>query len=365
MSRQNSPIEWTDATWNPVTGCSKVSPGCAHCYAEGVADRFWETQYKPVQYVTCSNAAGCDHSSGDCKPFEESRPRVFTDVWCHEDRLDQPLRWQKPRRIFVNSMSDLFHEDVEDAFIGRVFETMACARQHTFQILTKRAERMRDFMLKYSADGGPLGPIDHNFPHVWLGVSVENQRFADERIPLLLQTPAAVRFISAEPLLGPVNLEQVVNPGGIAEGQRYLHTLKGYAWEVQGADYYDVCSIGANLNWVIVGGESGHDARPFHVAWARSIVQQCQAAAIPVFCKQLGANVRDRNDAGFEGDFDGSGTAWPEHLAIEDRIEDSPNGYRQEWQGDPVRLHLRNRKGGDPAEWPEDLRVRQFPEVRA
>jgi protein gp37 len=132
----HSQIQWTDATWNPVTGCSKVSPGCAHCYAEGVAARFWKTQYPsmPPRELTVDSV-------------RHGRPREFTDVMTHEDRLDQPLRWKKPRKVFVNSMSDLFHEDVPDDFIDKVFAVMALAPQHTFQILTKRAARMRDYLL--------------------------------------------------------------------------------------------------------------------------------------------------------------------------------------------------------------------------
>jgi len=166
--------------------------------------------------------------------------------------------------------------------------------------------------------------------NVWLGVSVENQHFADERIPLLLQTPAAVRFISAEPLLGPVDLHSPVLE---ADSDGYL-------------------------DWVIVGGESGAGARPFAVAWARSIVAQCQAAGVPVFVKQLGADVRDRNDAGFDGC---SPTSWPESIEERDAIEYELSGYREDWQGAEVRVHLRDRKGGDMAEWPSDLQVREFP----
>jgi protein gp37 len=276
----NSAIEWTDATWNPVTGCTKVSPGCAHCY---------------IERTPAFRIAGRRFVKGS------------TDVQIHKDRLDQPLRWRKPRRIFVNSLSDLFHDRVSFPFALRVFQTMQAARQHVFQVLTKRPVRMLEFMrwmeaeFIESTDTWPL-------PNVWLGVSVENQHFADERIPLLLQTPAAVRFVSAEPLLTAVDL-------------RFALSVPTHSrWRT------------SRLDWVIVGGESGPGARPFNVEWARSIVAQCRDAAVPVFVKQLGSNA---------------------HIA-------------DEWRGRyTTDISLRDRKGGDPDEWPEGLRVRQFPEARA
>ncbi|OFW05670.1 MAG: hypothetical protein A3H96_11460 [Acidobacteria bacterium RIFCSPLOWO2_02_FULL_67_36] len=274
--------------------------------------------------------------------------------------------------VFVNSMSDLFHEDVPDEFIDRVFAVMALCPQHVFQILTKRVGRMRaykdlftgvDDRVEQAADwireqigvNAPKGyEVDSRFqraaaalaafswplPNVWLGVSVENQHFADERIPLLLQTPAAVRFVSAEPLLGALNIEP-------------------FLWDED--DRHDAL---CGLDLVIVGGESGPKARPLWVPWVRSIKDQCEAAGVSCFVKQLGADVRDRNDAGFTGDFDGSGTCWPEQHEIDDRIESDLDGTRDDYQGAPVRIHLRDRKGGDPSEWPEDLRVRQFPGAR-
>lgn len=230
----NTGIEWTDATWNPVTGCAKVSQGCKHCYAE----RDWgRLQHLPAY-------AG----------------RAFTDVRTHADRLDQPLRWKKPRRIFVNSMSDLFHPDIHEDFIGMCFRTMARAPQHTFQVLTKRAERMQSLlthpkMRGYVESVTPQWPL----PNVWLGVSVEDQAAADERIPLLLDTPAAVRWISAEPLLASINLAE--------------HGLHGGPGQ---------------LDWVVVGGESGPKAWPMHPAWARSLRDQCAAAGVPFLFKQWG-----------------------------------------------------------------------------
>lgn len=216
-----SQIEWTDATWNPTTGCTKVSQGCKHCYAERIFHR----------------------------PYPG---RKFTDVRTHPDRLRQPLSWQRPRRIFVNSMSDLFHEDVPDEFIMQVFFIMAAAGRHTFQVLTKRPRRMLDWFAWFEACK-PAYDRNDPYSNVWLGVSVENQEAADERIPLLRQTPAAVRFLSCEPLLGGMDISP------------YLRSV----------------------DWVIAGGESGPGARPADLAWFRSLRDQCAAAGVPFFMKQM------------------------------------------------------------------------------
>ncbi|MGE0025729.1 MAG: DUF5131 family protein [Thermoleophilia bacterium] len=325
-------IQWTDETWNPVTGCRKVSPGCKHCYAEGVADRFWASQYPPVEDTF------------------SARPRRFTDVQVHPDRLEQPLSWRKPRRVFVNSMSDLFHEDVPDEFIEDVFGVMARAQRHTFQVLTKRPERMRDWFdhrlregwvhwapvmdrvpgcERMAAEDWPGWPL----PNVWLGVSVEDQQRADERIPLLLDTPAVCRFLSCEPLLEAVNLRQIeliapevhgTAPNRVVMPGAYLDALTGH---VAGPD--DVLPA---VDWVIVGGESGPQARPMDLAWARSLVEQGHAAGVPVFVKQLG-----RRPARRIGGTDQHG---PELI-------DLPR--------------FRDNHGGDWDEWPADLRVREFP----
>lgn len=253
----DSKIEWTDKTWNPVTGCTKVSQGCKHCYAERIAGRMWATQYSRNPDGTA---------------------RKFTDVRCHPDRLNQPLSWRKPAMVFVNSMSDLFHEDVPDSFICDVFTIMRRAEAHTFQVLTKRPERMADFMARLawrsSKEPGERGyyaylgdPGSRPLPNVWLGVSVEDQANADKRVPLLLQTPAHVRFVSAEPLLGPVDLVRAVNQ----------------------LDWLDPASLRpGGIDWVIVGGESGPGARPMRSEWARLIREQCQAAGVAFFFKQWG-----------------------------------------------------------------------------
>jgi protein gp37 len=355
-------IEWTDTTWNPVRGCSRVSEGCRNCYAEKMAARF----SKPGQ------------------PFHE-----FAKVVAPRDRLDrtggrrdgwtgkvalvpeklaEPLGWKKPQRVFVNSMSDLFHEALPDEAIDRVFAVMALAPQHTFQVLTKRAERMRDYMTKapplctraeevagaaerigkiywdsrgskrenYFMCAGKVGDISNRrvwpgwpLPNVWLGVSVEDQTSADERIPHLLATPAQVRFISAEPLLGPVDLSKFMWP--VCEGWPAPFRSAAEAREAGAAITRRrqalVMAGRPFVKWVIVGGESGPGARPCDQEWVRSIVRQCQEAGAALFVKQLGA----RPICGLVPSME---------------------------------LLLQDRKGGDPAEWPEDLRVREFPEPR-
>jgi protein gp37 len=263
-----SKIEWTDATWNPVTGCTKVSQGCKNCYAE----RLWP-KLEAAERMR-------EHWE-----WRKVAPRPFTTVRCHTERLEAPLRWRKPRRIFVNSLSDLFHEDVPDIFIERIFAVMSCAENHTFQVLTKRPERMQRFMVSRPRDSmkpnqvvinSELDAADIHYsvpwplPNVWLGVSVEDQATADERIPLLLQTPAAVRFISAEPLLGPIDLLKWKIPGH--QVARALSSGKG-----------EPC-----LHWVIAGGESGPHARPTHPDWIRSLRDQCAGAGVAFFFKQWG-----------------------------------------------------------------------------
>lgn len=221
-------IEWTDATWNPVTGCTKVSQGCKNCYAETWANRHMGEFSK-------------DHS------------RKFTDVRGHPDKLEIPLRWRKPKKIFVNSMSDLFHPDVPLSFIEEVYWIMERCKQHTFQVLTKRPERMFQFFeetrIANLTNGDPI-PL----ANVWWGVSVEDQTTADERIPLLLEIPAAVRWVSMEPLLG----EVVLN------------------------------SYKRKIDWIVVGGESGINARPMNPAWVADLRDHCVLTKTPFFFKQWG-----------------------------------------------------------------------------
>jgi protein gp37 len=219
-----SAIEWTEATWNPVTGCSKVSPGCAHCYAETLSRRFAHTT-KPW---TLANA--------------------HENVVMHADRLEQPMRWRRPRTIFVNSMSDLFHELVPVAFVQRVFDVMTSTERHTFQILTKRPERALE--IAYALDWPQ---------NVWLGVSIENSRFTG-RANVLREIPAAVRFISAEPLLGSL----------FERGSRKARL--------------DLTRI----DWLIAGGESGHGYRPVNIEWVRELREACADAGVAFFFKQWG-----------------------------------------------------------------------------
>ena len=253
-------IEWTDATWNPVTGCTKVSQGCKNCYAK----RDWARLA--------------------AMPNNVYSGREFEQVACHPERLDQPRHWRNPRRVFVNSMSDLFHEDVPDEFVDDVFAVMgACEeeqRWHIFQILTKRPERMREYMRTRAHSAYNKRRLGRElFPprNVWLGVSVEDQATADERIPLLLQTPAAVRWISAEPLLGHIDLKKLAPAG-------YPYELDAIDPESNDGTYYERTW----LDWVVVGGESGQNARPMHPVWAHGIRKQCAAANIPFFFKQWG-----------------------------------------------------------------------------
>jgi len=214
-----STIEWTDATWNPVTGCTKISPGCKHCYAETFAERF-------------RGVPG--------HPYEQG-----FDLKLWPERLGVPAKWKAPRMIFVNSMSDLFHERVPDDFIEEVFHAMAAARWHTFQVLTKRAERM--------AEWHAARPQFWDLPNVWLGASVENRLYGLPRIPYVRSLRATVRFLSVEPLLEDLGTVD----------------LRG-------------------IDWVIAGGESGHGARPMEKSWARSIRDQCLAAHVKFFFKQWG-----------------------------------------------------------------------------
>lgn len=286
----NTGIEWADATWNPVTGCTKVSDGCKHCYVE----RDWGR---------LANNPKTPHYNG----------RKFTDVRTRSETLDQPLRWIRPRKVFVNSMSDLFHPSVPFAFIDQVFAVMGLARHHTFQVLTKRPERMLEYLTaenrtrdismvmvsKFGHDGTYAGPWP--FPNVLLGVTVENQEAADERIPLLLQSPAAARFLSCEPLLGLVNLGPYTlteRPCFVCKAEDSTGADRGSmshpincGWrhdqEMDGMQLHNEPD-GRGIDWVIVGGESGPKARPMHPEWVRSLRNQCATAGTPFLFKQWG-----------------------------------------------------------------------------
>lgn len=266
-----SSIEWTNATWNPVTGCSKVSPGCAHCYAETLAmNRLAGKPGYPGLPWTPANAA--------------------TNVVLRPERLDQPLRWRKPRMVFVNSMSDLFHEQVPDDFIARVFAVMALAKQHTFQVLTKRPERMQQLLgspawqtkVTMIAAGDGEITVLWPLPNVWLGTSIENRRYVD-RADYLRDTPAAVRFISAEPLLGPLVWDgvgyQSHGDGGRPE------PIPSESWE-DGFDGPDLDLT--DIDWLIVGGESGKGFRPIREEWVTDLLYRCEEEDTAFFLKQMG-----------------------------------------------------------------------------
>jgi protein gp37 len=328
-------IEWCDETWNPIRGCSRVSEGCRNCYAEKVAVRF-DKPGLAYEWLTRNG-------------------RWNGVVRFHADKLTDPIRWRRPRRIFVNSMSDLFHEHVSDEWLDWIFAVMALAQWHTFIVLTKRPERMRDYLTRRDDNCDPWiasasrilesypslprrahevfmdedDGIGSPLPNLHLGVSVEDQETADERIPLLLQTPAEFRIVSYEPALGPVDFH-----GG---DRRWLGSR-----EVEVSQTRSAFIVG--LDQVIVGGESGPGARPCDVEWIRSTVDQCRQAHVACFVKQLGAvsGFRVENGCPLPG-------AECEELYATERFP----GWHL--------YGLRDSKGGDMAEFPEDLRVRQHP----
>lgn len=317
----NTKIEWTDATWNPVNGCSLASPGCTNCYAMKQAHRVPQRR------------GLTQHTSGGM---------VWTgEVRFDEAKLTQPLHWKRPRRIFVCAHGDLFHDAVPDEWIDRVFAVMALCPQHTFQVLTKRSARMRAYLNSFGTGGTAhrVGGIMQELaldngksafeaclnasawplPNVWLGVSVEDQRRAHQRIPDLLATPAAVRWLSCEPLLGQVDLTRIMDADAeecfhsegrltfkgrtLTESRSSLNALTGHfwgedlidgRWEGWGGEHEQASpGIGQPgyyrpLDWVVAGGESGPGARPMHPRWARDLRDQCQAAEVPFFFKQWG-----------------------------------------------------------------------------
>ncbi len=327
-----STIQWTDATWTPIRArvredagkialakgytsllqiasamagrvgphCEHVSPGCENCYSEAGNGR-------------------CLPANGTGLPFDR-RSRDLVEIQVDEKILEQPLHWRKPRKIFVCSQTDMFADFVTDEMIDRVFAVMALCPQHTFQVLTKRSIRMLNWMcapgclLRFDEvrkraslmARGPQPEYGWPLPNVWLGVSVEDQQRADERIPHLLATPAALRFVSAEPLLRPVDLFSYFpcshEKGGCA-------TCRD--WEVA-----------SGIDWVIVGGESGPGARPCDLAWVHSIVMQCENAGVACFVKQAGSHVIQSGE----------------------------------------RRKKADKKGGDMHEWPHNIRVRQMPQ---
>ena len=276
-----SAIEWTDETWNPIVGCSIVSPGCTNCYAMKMAGRL-----EKMNRTGGSGSNYVNHYDGTTKRVNGNTVWTGKLARAAAKTLLEPLRRKKPTKYFVNSMGDLFHEDCPNEWIDQVFAVMALCPQHTFQVLTKRAQRMLDYLAadirawEWTKQGrkivGRPFYVFRPLPNVWLGVSCERQEEADERIPLLLQTPAAVRFISAEPLLGAIDLKPWLNV--MIESK----DMPGYpAWTRR---------ILPSLDWVIVaGGESGRHARPAHPQWLRALCDQCADACVAYFFKQWGA----------------------------------------------------------------------------
>lgn len=372
-----SGISWCDATWNPIVGCTRVSAGCGTgtaggCYAERMAHRLASNPKTPIYHgLTVSGRTG---------------PRWSGVVRLDESKLHLPLRWHKPRRIFVNSMSDLFHESVPDEWIDRIFAVMSLCPQHTFIVLTKRAGRMRDYLVRRDDDFSPwinaaarlldsMGRVSFRvhahfndeqegpsspLPNVHLGVSAEDQPTWDERVDLLAQTPAAVRIVSLEPMLGPVNTmnhrecDQCGNTVyALYSGDPHCPQNPQPAWEgfqcplhwwpASGCDG----KLISKIDQIIVGGESGPGARPCDVEWILSVVRQCREAGVACFVKQLGAHPIQ------------SAAPLPEPQSADSIMRHG------EYDPDPFEWKLRNRKGADMSEWPEDLRVREFPEVRA
>lgn len=280
---ETSTIEWTDATWNPITGCTLVDDGCRNCYAAELAAG--RLKAHPSRHgLAVRNAQGVAKFTGQLR---------WNNQWA-----DQPLRWRKPRMIFVCAHGDLFHEDVPTVWIDRVFSVMVLAPRHTFQVLTKRPDRAARYFAR--DDDGFMAAearIEHRakqiardrktpvpigktllgtapWPHIWLGTSASDQASAEARVPALLGTPAATHFVSAEPLLGPVDLASMCDDGA-------YDALIGF--DAKGSGH-----IFKGLDWVICGGESGRRARPMHPDWARSLRDQCAAAQVPFFFKQWG-----------------------------------------------------------------------------
>jgi protein gp37 len=346
---QKSNIEWTGVTWNPLAGCSRISTGCENCYAEKMTKRL--SAMGQPKYHGLLNGHG----------------RFNGVVNFDENALILPLKTKKPETYFVNSMSDLFHENVQDEWIDKVFGVIAMCPQHTFQILTKRPERMKayfdlrqypwifDHNLDWWHSNHPqfASRLDdyacssgHILPNCWLGVSAENQEQANKRIPILLQTPAAIRWVSAEPLLSDIDFTAVcvvnidgddgeINTLQYENWEDYLTEWKTSGdedWQESFLDYFGLDELPSGhihdkLDWIVAGGESGAGARPCQLAWIRSIVEQCNAARVPVFVKQLGSK---------------------------------PRGERLTEFHSPV-IKLKNKKGGNIEEFPEDLQIRQFP----
>lgn len=351
-------IQWTDATLNPfklelpdgkrVNVCVKISEGCRNCYSETMTNHWWPRT---------ETEAGRTFPGFSLPLLQRGTP------WLDVELLRKLLRW-KPKppfkspdgrpKIFCFDMTDFFLDLWPDDFLDQFMAVVAIRQDIDFQILTKRPERMAKYLsiegsrhvrtrytkiasewLKPSGEQWPL-------PNLWLGVSAENQQRADERIPILMRTPAAVRFASYEPAIGPVDFDEVLFtavPGFFGSCLRWHH--RGECHKQAGIEY-------STIDWIIIGGESGHGSRPFNIEWARNTIAQCRAAGVPCFVKQMGARITMRNDRLSEWGRDGDCvTAY--------------DSESQTYQGEEEDFFLEDSHGGDPAEWPEFLRVREWP----
>jgi protein gp37 len=323
-------IPWTDETWNPLVGCSKISIGCKECYAAEAAKSARLQQFPQYQKVKEWNGT----------------------IEFVENQLVKPLSWRSPKKVFVCSMSDIFHKNVKDEWLDKIFAVMALAKQHTFQVLTKRPERIRPYLQQGAKQRIRRGAVDLGrelklaqkryeayetcdfdwpLPNVWLGTSVENQQAAVDRIPLLLDAPVAVRFLSCEPLLEELNLVSHERQNGI-----YNYLLNTWEPRISGAGGAVAGGrispfTDKSINQVIIGGESGSSARPCHIEWIRSLVRQCQQTKTAVFVKQWGSQA----------------------------INSTP--YIDGVVQTHFQVKLKNPKGGDITELPLDIQIREFP----
>ena len=380
-------ISWSQFTWNPVVGCSKVSAGCDGCYAMGDSPHRFASKYDRDGVIVLRGTAkkpGLTWVPRSPEGKSLGKGAQWTgEVRCLPWMLDVPLKRKKPTTYFVNSLSDMFHESLAGSeegrrFIAAIFGVMAACPQHTFQVLTKRPDKAREWFEWLDAKGSnqwlfcateslryvearfarttkiadPTGPWP--LPNAWIGTSVEDQRAADERIPELLRVPAALRFLSVEPLLGPLDLGEwigVTDTCGACTNRREFIAndhcdacgSKGCMVTTWGHDQSDA---GPPIDWIITGGESGPKARPCEVAWIRSVVEQCKDAGVPVWVKQLGSKpvARSEDDLGEEAVHDWDACTGGHPFPIEGWIP-----------------RLRSRAGSDPDEWPEDLRVQELP----
>lgn len=309
---ETTEIAWADSTFNPWIGCTKVGPGCDNCYAEALMDTRWHK---------------VNWGAGKLRQRTSPANLALPARWEREHEAFAAENGGRRRRVFCASLSDVFDNEVPTAWRDALFATIKATPHLDWLILTKRVGNVKKMV--------PSEWIETHFPlNVWLGITVVNQEEADRDIPKLLDLRAMIRWLSMEPLLAAVDLFTIPNTGGLAEGQRSLDVLRRMAWEVHGSDYVDTCGIEPGIDWVVVGGESGPKARDFDIGWAKSIVAQCREADVPVLVKQLGAK-----------------PVWS------DDDEDSEPPH---WG----RIQYRDKKGGDINEWPQSLRVREYPELR-